>query len=130
LKENHLQRTILPALNNRTTVLSDRYYVSSLAYASLSERTDIFEKISEYFLDPDLTIFLNIPVEVALERIGKRSEQKEIFEKKEYLIQIAHSYRARFKTIPSEKKLVLDGTKSIDEVFHIIKEKVVEKIKE
>jgi hypothetical protein len=49
--------------------------------------------------------------------------KKKSSKKKSTLIQIAHSYRARFKTIPSEKKLVLDGTKSIDEVFHIIKEK-------
>lgn len=129
-REDHLQKKILPALHEKKVVVSDRYYVSTLAYSSLSDDASLFLDIAKYFPKPDLTIFIDIPVDIALERIKKRGEAEEIFEKKESLEKIAAAYRRLVSNIPEEKKLVLDGTKPISEVFHSIREKGMEKTKE
>ena len=145
-REEHLQTKILPALQKGQVVISDRYLLSTLAYASLikmnlspdkgelrgialnQQNSSLFEDIAKHFLKPDITIFIDIPEKTALERIEKRGEQKEIFEKKELLEKISDSYRKNMQKIPEERKLIIDGIKPIHEISEKIQSIVLDKI--
>ncbi len=126
-REDHLQKKILPALKKGKIVLSDRYFLSTLAYASLSNDDEFFFQIAQFFPNPDITIFLDTPTKVALKRIDKRGEKKELFEKKELLNKITLGYQKYIQTIPEEKRLIIDGTQSIDDVAQSILEFVLQK---
>jgi dTMP kinase len=91
-RRDHLDRVILPALSRGAVVLSDRYFLSSLAYQSAVlplERVDI---LNGDFPAPDAVIFLEVPVEECLERIERRGLTREIFETRERLLTIETAY--------------------------------------
>ncbi len=56
----HLEEEIIPALQNKTTVLCDRYQDSTIAYQSIKkqERDFFFDCYSNFFLKPDLTFWI------------------------------------------------------------------------
>jgi dTMP kinase len=66
-------QVIRPALTQGTTVICDRYADSTIAYQGYGRRLDLaaLRKITEFAtggLTPDLTIYLDIPVEEGLNR--------------------------------------------------------------
>lgn len=76
----HVQLEILPALAAGTTVVCDRYALSTLVYGeALGLRRDWLVGVNEAFIKPDVHILALPGVEVALQRIGKRSS-KDVFE--------------------------------------------------
>ncbi len=123
-REEHLQNTILPALEAQKTVVTDRYFLSTVAYASVGGDRSLFTNIAEYFLEPDLTIYLDLSPSTAIERILQRGEAKEIFEKEELLVKIAQAYAQEMERTPAEKKLIIDGTLPIAAVADLIWERV------
>ncbi|VEP15908.1 Thymidylate kinase [Hyella patelloides LEGE 07179] len=94
-------------------VISTRYYFSSLAYNSQTEEQfDFISKLNHKFPPPDITIYLDIPVEVSLERTKNRS-LKEIYETKDKLTQVRTNYQQIFNKYTS-KLLIIDGAKNRD----------------
>jgi dTMP kinase len=71
----HVQKEIKPALKGGKIVVSDRYVYSSLAYqgaAGLDMKW--IEKINKLAFPPDLSIYIDVPPEVAVRRLrGRRS---------------------------------------------------------
>jgi dTMP kinase len=54
-------------------VISTRYYFSSLAYnCDTTEQFDFIRKLNDRFPNPDLTIYLDIPIEESLARLKNR----------------------------------------------------------
>ncbi len=116
----HLENTITPALKQGKTVISDRYFFSSFAYGT-AHGADLDEliKLNENFLYPDLTFLLRVRPEVCIERIEKRADPKTLFEKQERLEKVWQVYEklsSRFENIK-----IIDGEKSIEQVFEQIK---------
>lgn len=72
-RAQHVAEVIKPALNQGSVVLCDRYFDSTLAYQGFGRGIDL-EKILEInawatdAIVPDLTLFLDLPVEEGLER--------------------------------------------------------------
>lgn len=64
-----IQDDIQTYLENDHIVLSDRSYISSLVY---QEDTDFVREVNSYAIQPDLVIFLDVPPEIARERIIQR----------------------------------------------------------
>ena len=96
-------------INDGFYVISTRYYFSSLAYnCQTSEQFNFISKLNSYFPPPDITIYLDIPVEVSLERTKDRS-LKEIYETKEKLTLVKANYEKIFSNY-SGSLLILDGT--------------------
>ncbi len=100
-RRDHLHKVIVPALTKGKTVFCDRYMLSTLAYGSLDPslhwKTLLEmhrEVIGDDFLLPQKTLFFDVPVEVALERIHSNRDDKTIFEAQEKLIRIRDSYLA------------------------------------
>ena len=89
-------------------VISTRYYFSSLAYnCQTPEQFDFVSKLNHKFPPPDVTIYLDIPVEISLERMKNRS-LKEIYETKDKLTQVRTNYQNIFNSY-SYKLSVIDG---------------------
>jgi dTMP kinase len=117
-RADHLVREIEPALARGETVISDRYIPSSLAYQSLTLPLERVFALNADFRVPDLTLFLEVPVDTCLLRIADRPSQ-EIFEQKRLLDQISQSYTkvCHFLRGRGERVIRIDGTASPDEVL-------------
>ena len=77
-RAEHLQRKILPALEQGVWVLCDRFTDASYAYQGAgrgipTEKIALLERFVQGDLHPDLTLLLDLPVETGLARAGERS---------------------------------------------------------
>ncbi|QFY90572.1 dTMP kinase [Magnetovirga frankeli] len=77
-RAEHLQQRIKPALARGDWVLCDRFTDATYAYQGAgrtlsAKRVEQIEDWVQGPLRPDLTLLLDIPVELGLERAGKRS---------------------------------------------------------
>lgn len=125
-RREHLSEEIAPALADGETVVTDRYVDSTRAYQpiSLVEETadDVFfselqaknyiEWIHGYWhREPDITIYIDVPVETAIER----SSLDEKYENKQFLKQARQNYHAlaEFK----DRIVTIDGTQSAEDVL-------------
>lgn len=100
-------------------VISTRYYFSSLAYNCNSvEQFNFIQKLNERFPNPDLTIYLDIPIEVSLARLQERSLQ-EIYETKAKLTQVRKQYQQIFANYPG-KAIAIDGTQEQQQIHQQI----------
>ena len=102
------------------TVVTDRYYFSSYAYHSVDMDMDWVigtNSVSAELLRPTLTVFLDVPVELALERIRRGRDHIELFEKEERLRQTRAMYFKAFERLKeTETVAVVDGGRPEDEV--------------
>jgi len=77
-RAEHLQARILPALSAGSWVLCDRFTDATYAYQGYGRGIDlgriaILEQWVQGGRRPDLTLLMDLPVEIGLERAGKRS---------------------------------------------------------
>ena len=92
-RREHVDGEILPGLARGEVVVCDRYVASTLAYQAaqgvdreqLRVRSD-----DESFPEPDVTLWLRIPVEASLSRIGSR--ERERFEQAAFLDRVDQEY--------------------------------------
>lgn len=131
-RAQHLNEVINPALNSGKWVLSDRFTDATYAYQGGGRGIDVsriaqLEQWVQGDLRPDMTFILDLPVDVGLERAGKRSapdrfelEQHTFFEK------VRHCYLSRAAEQP-ERYHVINASPSIEEVQLSI-QTVLEKI--
>ncbi|OGZ73439.1 MAG: dTMP kinase [Candidatus Staskawiczbacteria bacterium RIFCSPLOWO2_01_FULL_38_12b] len=122
-RAEHLENKVIPALKEGKFVVCSRYTFSTIAYGH-SDDLDVFElvKMNKDFLLPDATIVINVSVKECIKRIEKRGEAKELFEKEKKLIKVNEIYQK----LPTmfENVIMIDGEKSIPEVFEEIKKVV------
>lgn len=126
-RKEHLEKTIIPALKRGEFVVSDRYFFSTFAYG-VSDGLDLdwLIKINNDFLLPDIIFILKVRPEVCISRIEKRGTEKTLFEREQKLAKVWETYAvmpSRFKN-----SIIVDGEKSIPEVFEDIKKIIIEKI--
>ncbi|MAG18326.1 MAG: dTMP kinase [Candidatus Diapherotrites archaeon] len=118
-REEHLRKEIVPALKEGKIILCDRFKYSTFVYQLLQGIE--LEKINELhrgMLIPDLVFILDLPVDVALQRIesdSKRSK-KEVFEKKEFLEKVRQGFLSLKEIFPDENIHIVDSSKNISEV--------------
>ena len=76
-RREHVETLIAPALARGAWVLLDRNYLSMMAYqGARGVDTSVIRAANEEFAPvPDAVVWLDIPVSVALERIGSRGER-------------------------------------------------------
>lgn len=121
-RRQHLVEIILPALENGTHVISDRFVDSSLAYQGCGRKIgiDAVYNINEFAIEahmPDKTIFLDISAEEGLARIKDRSfldrlDQESIT----FHDTVWNGYREvleRYK----ERMIVIDAERPVEEVI-------------
>ncbi|MEI6793583.1 MAG: dTMP kinase, partial [Actinomycetes bacterium] len=75
-RAEHVHRTIRPALDSGTDVITDRYIDSSIAYQGVSRAlgVDVVEELSLWATEdllPDLTVLLDVNPHLGLTRTGE-----------------------------------------------------------
>jgi dTMP kinase len=126
-RREHLENSIIPALKTGKCVISDRYFFSSFAYGTASGiDLNWLIQLNDEFLMPDFTIILKVRPEICIERIEKRGEGKTLFEKIDRLQKVWEIY----EKLPSrfENVFIIDGEKTVEEVFQTVKEIVRSKL--
>lgn len=120
-RAQHLARVITPALARGAWVLSDRFTDATYAYQGggrgLNKKTiEQLEELVQGELRPDLTLILDIDVEVGLNRARQRGELDR-FESEAIVFfeRVRAAYRQRAESSPGRYALV-DAGKTLEEV--------------
>ena len=119
---DHLQREVEPAMAAGATVISDRWYHSSLAYQGTGADRDWIATLNARARRPDLTIFLKVRPEIAAQRRMEAGRTEELFEDMRMQQEVDAGYRATIAelTAAGERIEVIDGELSADRVFQTI----------
>jgi dTMP kinase len=115
---DHLQREVMPALEAGATVVSDRWYHSSLAYQGTGADRAWIRVLNQRARVPDLTVFLRVRAEVAAARRVAAGRAQELFEDLPMQQRVAAGYESVLAELSAsgEKIAVLDGEATPDEV--------------
>lgn len=115
-------------IDEGTTVLTDRYYLSSYAYHSVDMPMDwVIEANSQCaeILRPTVHIFIDIDPDISLKRIAKNRFQQELFEKKSRLVKVREKYfEAIEKLKDKENIIIIDGNQSVENISRDIWQQV------
>ena len=130
----HVRKIINPALEAKKNILSDRYLDSTYAYQGAGRKINKAELDSLIkplkFPEPDLTIYLDLPVKEGIER-AKGRDRLDRFEKEEidFFERIRGSYLMLAEENPS-RIFTIDSSNGESEVFELAKECIEKKLNE
>jgi dTMP kinase len=122
-RAQHVATVVRPALERGAVVISDRYVDSSMAYQvggrGLPE-SDVrrMSQVATGGLRPDLTVLLDIPPELGLQRLTGPADRLE-----SEAIAFHHRVRKTFLALASQSRqryLILDATNSPDKIHEVI----------
>lgn len=100
---------ILAQVQSGVTVVTDRYYFSSYAYQGVEVDLDWLiqsNRLSAELLRPDATIFLDVPVAQALERIARNRSSTELYETKDRLAATREKYLEAFRRLEGRETVL------------------------
>ncbi len=123
---DHLTGDVRPKLDKGINVICDRYWLSSFAYQAVDLDLEWVRQINSKAITPDLTIFLDIPVEIARKRIDTHRWHVELFEDLDKLIQVRENYLACIRKLQAEghKVVPVDANQPV-ELVHRLLQKLV-----
>lgn len=118
-RREHLDKVILPALQQGIWVISDRFTDASFAYQGGGRGLDetklqILEQWVQQDLQPDLTLLFDVPIEVSRQRLASnisldRFEQ----EKQDFFQRVREAYLRRAAQFPGRIR-VIDSSRALD----------------
>jgi dTMP kinase len=122
---------IFPDLTSGKIVIVDRFIDSTTAYQGYGREINlgtvsILNHIAIRGRKPDLTFILNLPLELALQRL---KEQKTKFEEANYLKKVRDGYLQIFYSEKERDIRLIDASRSEEEVFEEIKTITLERLK-
>ncbi len=116
-RTDHLRARVLPALEAGQVVLSDRSVLSSLAYQGASLPMEWVEAINSHAIPADLTLFVQVSIEVAARRRAIRGGPEELFDAEEKQRRISQQYEAAIALRGAREHVVrIDGDASVEAV--------------
>jgi dTMP kinase len=130
-RAEHLDKVILPALENGQTVLCDRFTEATYAYQGGGRQLDI-SKISKLEawvqgdLRPDLTLILDAPVEIGRARAGSRSEPDRIEKEQDDFFQRVRNAYIELANQHPHRICLIDASLELTAVQLQIREKLFE----
>jgi dTMP kinase len=119
-RREHVAGIVEPALGRGAIVVCDRYVPSTIAYqtaAGVPREVVMAALDAQEFPEPDLTLWLRVPVERALARKGSAVREK--FEEVDFLRRVESEY-ARLGMVE------IDASQSLEQVAEIVLEHVLE----
>jgi len=133
-RSDHVTRTIEPALAAGRWVVCDRFVDSTIAYQGYGQNVDrtFIENLSHAILGecrPDLTLLLDLPVEVGLARAAERRGNETRYEDMEQTFheRIRLGFRDMAAAEPS-RFAVIDASADLDTVQGRIEAAVVDRL--
>jgi dTMP kinase len=133
-RAQHVARVIRPALDRGDWVVCARFLDSSLAYQGAGYGNDMTElrrlqAYATYDTRPDLTILLDVPVEVGLERTRRRGEWNRFEDTEEvsFFERVRATYLELARAEP-DRFAVVDGSGSVAEADDATRRVVAERL--
>ncbi len=127
-RSQHVYQIINPRLASGNTVICDRYYYSTLAYAyALGLDMKELLRVNEIlFPKPSVSIILDVPVDIAIKRLEARSKKTERFENVEFQKKVREGY-IKLTKLPQLKQAdikIIDADDSTEKVHKKIMEEI------
>ena len=103
---------IKEAIKEGNVILLNRWIYSTMAYNSTSiKEMDAIRILSNTDITVDHVIYLDVPLQVALDRVSVRSEDKDVYENRENLTEVISYYNYMKKQL---RFTVVDGNRDKD----------------
>ncbi|MBN2042576.1 MAG: dTMP kinase [Candidatus Aenigmarchaeota archaeon] len=117
----HLKTFVIPQLEQGISVVSDRYYYSTIAYQSILYGVDSgwIREVNRFARKPDLTIFLDVPAEESL----KRTHDNDRHENMNFQQKVMKAYG---EITEREGFFVVNGNRTREEVFADVRKRIEE----
>jgi dTMP kinase len=134
-RAQHFEELIIPALQDNKLIISDRMADSSVVYQGYGRGLDLelIQRINTWVMQgikPNITLYVQVPIEVALQRITKRKEGLSSFEREriDFTQRLVEGFEKIFKN--REDIIILDGTLSANEVCEQAYQKLINRMQE
>jgi len=128
-RREHLDKVILPALQQGQWVISDRFTDASFAYQGGGRGLDnakleILEQWVQGELQPDLTLYFDVPVEVGQQRVSQ-IKNADRFEQEQagFFQRVRNAYLDRARQFP-DRIQIIDSSRSLAEVKAAVEQTV------
>jgi len=111
----HYYEEILPKLQSGAVVICDRYKLSSIIYQGLNGLSEEWiTMINDKVPDPDLTIYLDVSADIAVNRFKNNRNKLEKFETQDNL----NSLIKRYESYLPKNTFVINAEQSIESVLN------------
>ncbi len=135
-RAQHTREVILPHLENKEIVISERYVYASYAYQGVGRNLGLetIKKLNELAVDnvfPDLVIYLDLDPKIGLERKLKARQDLDRMDQEE--ISFYNKVRGAYLDLASKNPdlfKIIDASKPLNEVEEIALNLVLQKINE
>jgi dTMP kinase len=120
-RKEHVAQVIEPALKRGELVLCDRFTDASFAYQGggcgvPTELLSALERSVQGRLQPDLTLYFDLPVQMAQDRIaGSRSRDRFERESAQFFENVRRAYLERARAAPW-RMLVIDASRPVETI--------------
>ena len=131
-RAQHLDELVTPALQRGQHVVSDRSAYSSLAYQGYGRQLDLamLKQFNSWAINnrwPDLVVYIDVPLDILLERLKKRELDRFEREDRSFFERIARGFNEMAKAEP-DRWLIVDGTPPKDELAGTILREVTSRL--
>lgn len=126
-RRDHIAREVRPQLERGSIVLSDRFVLSSLAYQTSAGVPRDFVWQANHggsgLFEPDLTLFVQVPVTVAADRRAKRASEKEIYDDLPVQERVAAAYAKEAEALAARGRdcRFIDGAGTPEQVEGLLR---------
>src|SRR6476469_6672117 len=124
---------ILKKMEEGFSVVTDRYYFSSYAYQGTHMSLDWViqaNSLSAELLRPDLTVFIDVPPDVCMQRLSEGRDMIQLYESLENLHNVRSKYLEAFDKLKNEENIfITDGNRSVDAIANDVWTKVYSLLK-
>jgi dTMP kinase len=130
-RRDHLERTILPALENGLAVICDRFSDSTRVYQGVTrgDLRDLVDQLDSAMIprQPDITVLIDLDPNISLARAIERSNKEARFE--DFGVEMQIKLRKGFLSLAHEfpnRFIVIDGNRTEAEVAENISKRLHE----
>lgn len=121
---------MLPILESGTSIIEDRYYISTMAYnvtphMSIEQLYELNRPVRE-MLNPDMVIFLDVSPEITARRRAAERSDEELYDAMEKQVKIYENYMKALDIVEKDgvKVVKIDASKPLEEVSKAIFEAI------
>lgn len=112
-RAQHFSQLVIPFLQEKKLILSDRMAGSSLAYQGYGRGLDqaIIKSVNSWAMQeikPDLTLYIKVPVPVALKRVNQRKTLTAFEQQAAFLTRVANGFDTMYQNCSDV--FIFDGT--------------------